>query len=444
VRHLDDDGPSGIFDVSVDDATALTPEERARVVAGRYEILERVGAGGMGQVLRVRHLRLGKAYALKVMHPELSLDPEVEQRFHAEAKLASQLSHPNIVEMIDFGNDPDWGWFIVMEYLEGEPLSKRIERLGHLPIASACDVAAQLADALVHSHAKQVVHADLKAENVLCLASGDEPDANSWQIKLLDFGTAHLATTSIGDGTARTDRLTGTPEYLAPERITGHPPQASGDIYSLGIILYEMLCGAPPFTGGEPAHILERHLAEAPEPVGARRGEVLDERLDKILERTLAKTPEERYPTAQALLDDLRAYLQVLGVRQRAGTLSSHAQHLDVRADAAAAAFDALGLPAAGLLRDGTIVIANPAFARFLGIEDAAALEGKNLRGSMIRDINPELHDDLRLVALNGQVVRRYLTFPRGEREVRIRYILAPASGACGHCILVLHSAATS
>lgn len=430
-----DDEPSGVFDVPPDGA-GLSPEERARVVAGRYEIVERVGSGGMGQVLRVRHRRLGKAFALKLMHAELSTDPAAEQLFHREARLASHLSHPNIVETIDFGNDPDWGWFIVMEYLEGEPLSQRIERLGRLPISAACEVAAQLADALAHSHAKQVIHGDLKAENVLCLASADEEAAAPWQVKLLDFGTAHVATTA-----GSSDHIVGTPEYLAPERITGGPPRPAGDIYALGIILYEMLCGTPPFAGGEPPHILQRHLTEPPEPVGARRGEVLDARLDAIIDKALAKDPAHRYASAADLLDDLRGYLEVLGVRQRAGTLPSLGARMDRRADAAAAAFDAMRLPAAGLQRDGTIVIANQAFARFVGVPALDALEGANVRATVLAELNPDLYDDLRLVALNGAVIRRPLVIPRGDKPIRVRYSLAPATGACGHCMLVLHSA---
>jgi eukaryotic-like serine/threonine-protein kinase len=428
-----DDGPSGIFDVP--ELGELPAEQRARVVAGRYEILERLGAGGMGQVFRVRHLRLGKAFALKLMQAEHSLDPEAEQLFQREARLASQLSHPGIVEMVDFGNDPDWGWFIVMEYLEGEPLADRIEKLGPLPLAAACEVAAQLADALVHSHGKQVVHADLKAENVFCLAPEHEDAGTGWQVKLLDFGTAHLATKA-----ATTERISGTPEYLAPERITGGTPQPSGDVYALGVILYEMVTGAPPFAGGEPTAILQRHLTEPPEPAGARRGEVLDARLDAILDRALAKDPAQRYPSAQEMLEDLRGYLQVLGVRQCAGTLPALVSRADERAESAAAAFDAIGLPAAGLRSDGVIVVANRAFARMLRVDDIDALEGRNIMMTSMVDLNPDLHDDLRVAAFNGRLIRRDLTIPRGAKEVRVRYLLAPASGACGHCMLVLHS----
>jgi PAS domain-containing protein len=432
VSPPDEEEPIGVFDLP-DETATLSPEDRGRVVAGRYEIIERLGSGGMGQVLRVRHRRLGKTYALKLMHAELSLDPEAEELFHREARLASHLSHPNIVETIDFGNDPDWGWFIVMEFVDGESLSDRIARLGNLPVAAACEVAAQLADALVHSHVKQVVHADLKAGNVLCLA--DDAGGQRWQVMLLDFGTARIATAG-----GSTDTIAGTPEYLAPERITGTRPHPSSDIYALGVVLYEMLCGEPPFTGGETTAILHRHLAEPPEPVGARRGEVLDERLDAIIDRSLAKDPAKRYANAEQMRDDLRAYLDVLGVRQRAGIERPLISQVGARGDAAAAAFDALRLPAAGIQRDGTIVVANLAFARVLGLEDPERLGGTNVRGTLLEELNPELHDDLRLVALNGRVIRRSLTLP-GEPPIRARYVLAPAAGACGHCMLVLHAA---
>lgn len=409
-------------------------EARAHVIGGRYEVVDKLGAGGTGQVLLVRHQRLGKPFALKLMHAEFSARSEAEEIFRREAQLASHLSHRNIVEVVDFGYDPDWGWFIVMEYLQGETLAQHIARHGHLPIATACDVTMQLVDALKHSHNKGVVHADLKSENVLCLAPGGDDDRRHWQVKLLDFGTAQIASLTSGS----VDRITGTPEYIAPERATGGPLQPSLDIYAVGIIMYEMLAGSPPFTG-EPAAVLERQLTETPEPAGARRGEVLDARLDAILDKALAKDPLQRYPTAEAMLVDLRAYMDVLGVQRRAGLLpSAVASVAEEHVTAAAAAFDALAFPVVGLRRDGTIVVANHAFARLL-MTDVTAIVGRNVHETFLADVNPELHEDLRVVSLDGKVVRRDLAIARGERHTTIRYELAPASGASGHCLLILH-----
>ncbi len=419
-----------------DVAAAPSDEERTHVVGGRYEIVEQLGAGGMGEVLLVRHLRLGKLFALKRMHASFSLQPEAEQLFHREALLASQLSHPGIVEMVDFGHDPDWGWFIVMEYVKGESLATHVEQ-GPLPIAVVCDIASQLADALRHSHGKGVVHADVKAENVLCVTPEDEDvDRRHWQVKLLDFGTAQFGTTHATSVPEK--RVSGTPEYMAPERAVGGPIQPSLDIYAVGILMYEMLTGKPPFTG-EPADVLARHVGEMPEPAGARRGEVLDARLDAILDKALAKDPQQRYASADDLLTDLRGYMDVLGLHKRAGAIStSIVARASERMDAALAAFDSLRLPVAGLWRDGTIVVANPAFARLLG-GDVDAAVGRNAQSTFLEHVNPDLHDDLRMVALNGKIIRRDLTIERDGRTSTVRYVLSPASGSCGHCLLVLY-----
>jgi len=419
--------------LAVEDAnTSAFTGDRSHVIAGRYEIVEELGAGGMGRVLLVKHQRLGKPYALKLMQADFSQHPEAEQIFHREAQLASHLSHPNIVDIVDFGHDPDWGWFIAMEYLKGEPLSTHIAK-GPLPVPVVCDIAMQLADALRHSHQKGVVHADVKSENVLCL----EPDGDElWQIKLLDFGTAQF---SAGHEAPErpASRVTGTPEYLAPERITGGPSQPSNDLYSLGIIMYEMLAGVPPFTG-DPGTVLVRHLSAAPEPAGARRGEVLDARLDAILEKVLAKDPQHRYANADDLMADLQAYMDVAGLQHHSGAAAPTVVEASERIEAAVAAFDSMRIPVAGVRREGTIVVANASFARWLGTTTDAVI-GRDLRRTFLTQLNPELQDDLRVVALNGQTIKRNLTIPRNAGDVTVRYVLSPTSGACGHCLLVLY-----
>jgi serine/threonine-protein kinase len=414
----------------------LSAEQRAHVIGGRYEVMEELGAGGTGRVLLVRHQRLGKLFALKLMQADFSRHPESEQLFHREAQLASQLSHPNIVDIVDFGHDADWGWFIVMEYIKGELLSTYIAK-GHLPVAVVCDVAEQLADALRHSHSKGVVHADVKSDNVLVVTPEGEEGGQRWQVKLLDFGTAQFGTEHAA-ASAPAKFITGTPEYIAPERAMGGPAQPASDIYAVGIIMYEMLTGNPPFTG-ETASVLERHLTEVPAPAGALRGEVLDERLDAILEKALAKDPQQRHAGADELLAELRSYTDALGLQRPAGVVSPGTMFRpSERVEAAIGAFDELRLPVAGLRRDGVIVVANAAFARLLGAEPDAIV-GRNARSTFLEHVNPDLHDDLRVVALNGRILRRDLAIERGGRSSTVRYVLSPASGACGHCLLVLY-----
>ena len=408
-----------------------------RAIAGRYEVVEELGAGGTGRVLLVRHFRLGKLFAMKLMQADFSLHPESAQMFHREAQLASQLEHPNIVEMVDFGHDPDWGWFIVMEYIKGERLASHIHREGRLPIPVVCDIVSQLADALRHSHKRGVVHSDVKSDNVLCIEHEGDEDRRQWQVKLLDFGTAQFGSEHAASSVPAT-RVTGTPEYIAPERIVGGAAQPASDLYALGIIMYEMLTGKPPFEG-DPADVLERHLTEMPEPAGARRGEVLDARLDAILDKALAKSPEQRYANADDLIEDLRGYMDALGLARRTGIVSpSVTLRADERVEAAVSAFDALRLPVAGLRRDGTIVVANGAFAKLLGA-DTDSVVGKNVRGTFIEGLNAELQDDLRVVALNGRIVRRDLALHPQARASTLRYLLSPASGAGGHCVLILY-----
>ena len=428
-----DDEVSGIFDPPF--VGEIPAAEKAHTIAGRYRIVERIGEGGMGQVLKVVHRRLGKPFALKLMQATVSLEPESRGTFHREARLASSLGHPNIVSIVDFGEDPDWGLFIVMEYLEGEPLSERIDRHGKLPLAVVCNVAQQVASALRHSHDKKIVHADLKAENLLCI---NDPDfkRRRWMIKLLDFGMAHIATVAGGTD----ERIAGTPEYLAPERITGGKPQPSVDIYALGIILYEMLTGSVPFFGGTPTEILKRHLQETPEPIANRRGEPIDAQLEAIVMKALAKDPAERYQQADEVLADVRGYMRELGLKKRnSDRIRAISNSEASRDEIATAAFDAVAIPMAGLRADGTVVVANQACSRLLKL-DVDELEGGNILLSPLSTLHPGLRDDLRLVAMDGKVVRRRITVRLGDRETRMRLLMTPSDGRAGDCMLVMHA----
>jgi len=424
------EGPTGVFTLE-DVSDEIAPEDRGRVIAGRYEIIERIGEGGMGQVLHVRHRRLGKSFALKLMHAEFTLDEEARTLFKKEARIASALCHPNIVSVVDFGDDPDWGLFITMELLEGESLLDRVRGEERLPLAVVCDVAAQVAAALAHSHELGVIHADVKAENVLCVSD----DQSQWNIKLLDFGTAQIATRS----NAIDQQIAGTPAYMAPERISGQPPHPSNDIYALGVLLYEMLTGITPFRDDNPTAVLQRHLDEQPPPVDATRGEVLDSALVAIVDKALAKDPGQRYATAEELADDLSSYMTTIGVRQR--ELEQRVGIVEyTREEAAADAFDALGISAAGLDVDGTIRIANRAFAQLIKAESAEALKGRSVLATALGTLHTEIREDLRLVAMTGKLVRRRVRIVHPDAsESLIRLVMTPATGRCGSCMLAIH-----
>jgi serine/threonine-protein kinase len=423
------DESTGVFQMEA--PSPDTSVDRSKLIADRYEIVSHLGAGGMGQVVLVRHVRLGKRFALKLMQATQAFDPEASALFRSEAHLASTLCHPNIVSVVDFGEDPDWGQFIAMEFLEGDSLSDRIAESGALPIDVACEIAMQLASALQHSHDHQVVHSDVKAENVLCVTEGE----SVWEVKLLDFGTAQLANRSGKD-----DEISGTPEYMSPERIQGNPPAPSNDIYAVGVLLYEMLTGRVPFLGEDVRAVLEQHLGSQPEPAGAHRKEVLDSALDEILARSLAKVPEERYQRAAELSEDLAAYLEAKGARQREA-----AQRVGLveysREEAAADAFDALGIAAAAVQSNGTIGVANQAFASFLRATSASEIEGLAIQDTPLGRLHPGIREDIRLVAMTGKLVHRRLTIPRQEGPpVSVRLSMSPAHGRAGSCTLVVHS----
>src|SRR4051812_40188769 len=215
-------------------------------VGGRYALDGRLGEGGMGHVYRARHIQLGKAFALKIISPAFAGDHAARTRFNQEAKLASEISHPNIVSVVDYGEDPQYGAYMVMELVEGDSLVAT----GSLPMSvkRALDVLAQVADALEHIHKRGIIHGDVKAENImLTTESGgnSSPEARRRRVvRLLDFGLARRPEPGEGE-----EGVSGSPHYLAPERAAGGPPSVSSDIYALGVLGYLLLTGTLPFDG---------------------------------------------------------------------------------------------------------------------------------------------------------------------------------------------------
>ncbi|HEY6881091.1 MAG TPA: protein kinase [Polyangiales bacterium] len=270
-----------------------------RTIGGRYLICELIGTGGMGAVYRGRHQLVGRDVALKFLAPRYASDPAARERFLREARAANRIDHEHIIDITDFGETSDKLVFLVMEYLEGEPLSKIIEQ-GALEPRRALNIAWQLATALARAHELDVIHRDIKPDNIFVLQrrGGDF-------VKLLDFGLAKV----VGEHRlTAAGKVFGTPEYLAPEQARGDTLTGHADQYALGCVLYEMLTSVLPFDGPSPEVVI-KHLHAAPEPPSKKRPE-LGKEFDALCLRLLAKNPHERFADAYHLADELRALLE--------------------------------------------------------------------------------------------------------------------------------------
>jgi eukaryotic-like serine/threonine-protein kinase len=283
-----------------------------KMVAGRYRLGDKLGRGGMGAVWEAEHVATGRRVALKTLLPGFGRIPEIAKRFEREARATSVLSHPNIVGVIDFGDDEDGGLFLVLERVRGRPLSDLISEGQRLPPARAFHIVRQVLEALAHAHAAGVVHRDLKPENIMLLDADDTDDTPD-RVKLLDFGIAKL----VGDAEALEageERLTqagvafGTPTYMSPEQALGEEVDARADLYAVGIILYELLAGRPPFQSEDKVAILRLHVAVDPPPLAETAPDlVVPPAVQGLLDRVLAKRPGERPTDAVTLLAELDA-----------------------------------------------------------------------------------------------------------------------------------------
>jgi len=258
-----------------------------------YKILEKLGQGGMGVVYKAEDTKLKRIVALKFLPPELTRDADAKARFNREAQAAAALNHPNICMIYEVG-EHDGQSFIAMELVEGESLKERIER-GPLPIDDAVTFAVQVGEGLGEAHEKGIVHRDIKPGNIMLTSRG--------QAKILDFGLARLGTHTR---LTKADTTLGTVAYMSPEQASGKDVDRRTDIWSLGVVLYEMITGQRPFAGEYEAAVVHSILNDEPEPVTARRSNVPME-LERIVGKALAKNPSERYPHVEDMLVDLRA-----------------------------------------------------------------------------------------------------------------------------------------
>ncbi len=268
----------------------------------RYRVLRRIGAGGMGAVYEATQVAMNRPVALKVLLPGQHRE-EVVKRFKREMDTSSKLAHPNIVRVYDWGSAPDGSFFLAMELLHGESLKARLAR-GPLPVDTAMSIALQMLRALTAAHAENIVHRDLKPENVmLCTVHGEKD-----QVRVLDFGIAIFGPGS-DEPSARitaTGMLVGTPTYISPEQIGGENLDGRSDLYSFGVVLFEMLVGRVPFEDKDrPLRVLQLHMTETPRAVSMAAQQPIADWIDRLVARLLAKYQDDRPANAQAVLDEI-------------------------------------------------------------------------------------------------------------------------------------------
>jgi serine/threonine-protein kinase len=292
-----------------------------RTIAGKYVVDNLIGTGAMGAVFRARQIALEKTVAIKVMHGENADDPAFAARFHREAKAASRLNHPNSIQVLDFGAEPDGLLYIAMEYLDGRSLHTVLREEWPLAPARIADILMQTLAALAVAHDMGVVHRDLKPENVMVLSGTDDDGRPKDIVKVCDFGIAKITDPRAYRGNGERDSdgpvttagfLVGTPEYMSPEQGRGEKLDLRSDLYSVGVILFEMLTKRAPFDAENAIGIVLKHITEEP-PAPSQLVPGVDPRLDAIALRALRKFREERYPSAREMRAELRVVAESPG-----------------------------------------------------------------------------------------------------------------------------------
>ena len=422
-------------------AEALPLPDRPRgaapgdVIGDRYIVDGQLGRGGMGRVLRVHHQALGKVFALKLIKSTIATNPKIREMFYREARIASALTHDNICSIVDFGQDAQFGLFMVMELLDGQTVHAKLKS-GRLSAKVACDIMWQVADAVRFIHSRHILHGDIKTENIFLVRT----TLQRRLAKLLDFG---LARPDLG----RTEGMDGTPEYIAPERIDGAPASPASDIYALGIVFFELLTARVPFSGDVTDVLRQHRVVPVPRP-STLIDEPLDERADELIARATAKDPTQRHPDVRAFMYELRALMTMLGMdqggrrRAMAPEATRERRELDHRLKSAAEMFGAVPLPLASVDAAGRVRVANPAFLEFLGAAgDAGGLE---LSGTALPEVYPTLFADLAEVATTLHPIKRVIYLNEGgDRVVEAAVVLSAAPSTAevtaGEIHMVLH-----
>jgi beta-lactam-binding protein with PASTA domain len=304
------------------------------LVDGRYRIVRKLGAGGMATVYLAEDQELGRRVALKILNERHAHDEQFVERFRREAQNAAGLSHPNIVSIFDRGETDDGTYYIAMEYLDGRTLKDLLRRRGPMPVRLAVQYARQILTGMRFAHRHGIVHRDIKPHNVMV--------DNEGRLKVTDFGIARAGTSQMTEAGS----IVGTAQYLSPEQARGESVDPRSDIYSMGIVLYEMLTGSVPFTGDTPVEIAMKHLSAVPEPPSAKREDIPRD-ADLATLRALAKHPDDRYQSAEEMDAELARIEQGLGVS-------------DDTAEAATSVLRGVGLEATMVSRAPTMIAQRP------------------------------------------------------------------------------------
>jgi serine/threonine protein kinase len=283
-----------------------------RTIGGRFRIESLIGEGAMGRVYRARQVTLGTSVALKVLHEELARLPAIEARFLREAQAASRIDHPSSVRMIDFGKEPDGLLYLAMELIDGRSLADTLAESGPLAAARIIEIASQVLAALAVAHELGVVHRDLKPENIMVVGVRDDDGNPCDLVKVCDFGIAKIV-----DGKGAAPSVTqegvilGTPAYMSPEQARGEPLDARSDVYSMGVLLFQMMTGEVPFDATSAFGTALMHVTDEPTKP-TLLVPTIDSRLEAICLKAMRKRPEDRYASARELRAELRALLALI------------------------------------------------------------------------------------------------------------------------------------
>jgi predicted Ser/Thr protein kinase len=393
----------------------VTTAQHSSLIGSRYQIVKRIGQGGMGKVYEVNHIHLSRRFALKIISNQVAETDEARELFYREARFASAMAHPNITSVVDFGEDEKVGMYMVMEFVDGEPLNRVLFREKRMSVKKACEIVLQVAEALHYIHRQNVVHCDIKTENILISEEEGEGKRTKMIAKLLDFGLARPLV-----ATRASTSLSGTPHYVAPERIRGEPASPASDVYGVGILLYELITGQVPWDGPV-QKILAGHLDEKPKPP-SQMVDGLDQAVENLVLHALAKRPVDRHKDMAAFMYELRTVMDMVGIGRRRGATGQARRvviekHENRRDELARIAFDACRLPIALITPDGMIVAANPAFAKFvMGV--AVGVEGLPVKSTPLASAWSTAENDIART-LAGNPIRRIIEIDVSVDETR-------------------------